>query len=112
MTTAQQKSALIKQRAQLRAKPKKSAADNKAIERLSAEIDKHCRLDFARIATQRTVKAINALRSIAKMGRVSGYIYTPEQIAQIGDALRAEIEALELAFEPKQASDKDVGFSL
>lgn len=65
---------------------------------------------FVRLAEQRTTKAINSIRGIARLAS-SNYEYTPEQAAKICEALRAEVVDLNERFSKKEAP-KAEGFKL
>lgn len=66
---------------------------------------------FVELAEKRVTKAINAVRSIAKLSNRSNYIYTQEQVDTIANALRQEVVDMHEHFADTPAADKG-GFKL
>lgn len=57
---------------------------------------------FQTLAEKRTSDAIKKIRAIGKLSRRQTYEWTPEQVQQIFDALRAEIDHAESNFQPRE----------
>jgi hypothetical protein len=61
---------------------------------------------FVELAQKRTTKAINSVRSIAKLSSTN-YVYTDEQVKKICETLRQEVVALNEAFSRKTGTTKE-----
>lgn len=81
-------------------------------EKLAAEkLAKAKAAKFVELAEKRVTKAINAVRSIAKLSNRSNYIYTDAQVAKIAEALRAEVVTMHEHFTAKPGVTRE-GFTL
>lgn len=66
---------------------------------------------FARLATSRTNKALDAIAALGGLAAKGNYEYTEEQVAKIFTALEAELSKLQTKFKNPEAV-KAEGFSL
>jgi len=80
---------------------KKEAAEQAARQKAKAE-------KFVELAEKRTTKAINAVRGISKLSNKNNYIYTPEQIDKIAEALKGEVVAMFESFNEPEKAEKEV----
>ena len=65
---------------------------------------------FMRVVKPRIVKAAKAIRLVGHCAGV-GYVYTPEQVQQIREALTTALENTLLKFETKAAADTGFDFT-
>ena len=79
-------------------KSRKQYADNEA-----GRIEKS--KDFASKRVSRVLSALRAVRNLGANKR--SYVYTPEQIAKIRDAIMAEVDAVSAAFSEKGPAKKE-----
>lgn len=57
---------------------------------------------FRTLAEKRTSDAIKKIRAIGKLSRRQTYEWTPEQVQQIFETLRSEIDSAESNFQPRE----------
>ena len=66
---------------------------------------------FVELAEKRVTKAINAIRSIAKLSNRSNYVYTEAQVTKIAEVLRVEVIEMNEHFSATPSAVK-AGFTL
>ena len=66
---------------------------------------------FVELAEKRVTKAINAIRSIAKLSNKSNYVYTSNQVTKIAEVLRVEVVEMNEHFTATTTAPK-AGFTL
>jgi hypothetical protein len=67
-----------------------------------SEIPNGKAIKFRSVAERRVSRALKSIRHIGNLSRRGSYDYTPEEVAQMFDAMRAELDATQARF----ASDK------
>ncbi len=82
---------------------KDKAAKEKAVAAKTAK--------FQELASARTTRAINCIRSISKLSNRNSYVYTDEQAVKICNALKAEVNDLHEHFSRKPGQ-KAEGFTV
>ncbi len=71
-----------------------------------AKAEKAKAAKFVELAQKRATKAINAIRSLAKLSNKGNYVYTDEQIKTLSEALRKEVIDMNDAFSKTPSEDK------
>ncbi len=66
---------------------------------------------FVELAQKRVTRAINSIRSVAKLSNRASYHFTDEQITKISEALRDEVVAMNESF-TRDPSKPKIGFTL
>lgn len=61
---------------------------------------------FVELAQKRATKAINAIRSLAKLSNKSSYVYTDAQVAALAEALKKEVVDMHDAFTKNPTAEK------
>lgn len=64
------------------------------------------RQKFIELAQKRATKAINAIRSLAKLANRGNYVYTDDQVAKLSEVLRQEVIDMNAAFSTTEAAEK------
>jgi hypothetical protein len=54
---------------------------------------------FLKLAEKRVTKALKALESVSKLSDSKNYVYTEEDVKQLLDAIKSQVEKLEQAFD-------------
>lgn len=82
-----------------------------AAQKAAAQREKARAAKFVELAEKRTTKAINAVRSIAKLSNRNNYVFTEDQVNKIAEALRGEVVSMHESFSAPEAQVKE-GFKL
>lgn len=61
---------------------------------------------FVELAQKRATKAINAIRSIAKLANKGNYVYTEAQVKALSETLRKEVVEMHDAFGKTPSAEK------
>ncbi len=61
---------------------------------------------FVELAQKRATKAINGIRSLAKLSNKSNYVYTDAQVKKLAETLRQEVVDMNAAFSTPDAAEK------
>ena len=84
-----------------------SAAQKAAAVKAAALVkDKAKAAKFVELAQKRATKAINAIRSLAKLSNKGNYKYTDEQVKILSEALRKEVVDMNDSFSKTPSADK------
>ncbi len=83
-----------------------TAATDKAAAAATAAKQKARAAKFVELAEKRVTKAINAIRSVAKLSSAN-YISTEEQVTRIAEVLREEVVAMHESFSRKGGATKE-----
>lgn len=111
MSNEDKKVKLLAERKKINAKTTPTAADNKRLAAIATELETFKADAFKRLGAMRVTKAINSMRGLQKLANKNNYLYTPEQVEKIIDALKTEVEAVHNAFNTTGGDTKE-GFSL
>lgn len=83
-----------------------TTAAEKTAAAAKAKAEKAKAAKFVELAQKRATKAINAIRSIAKLANRGNYIYSEEQVAKLSEVLRQEVIDMNAAFSTTEAAEK------
>lgn len=62
---------------------------------------------FARVVPGRVQRSLDALDKLIHCGNTTTYIYTPEQVEKIANALNNKMVEVDAAFKPRAAGEDD-----
>lgn len=63
---------------------------------------------FKRLGNMRAMKAINAIRNLARLSNRNSYEFTDEQVTKLVDALKSEVNELYKRFTATKAKKEEV----
>jgi hypothetical protein len=84
-------------------------ADRKRAKRTPAEIEKEGKERFIRVATRRVTTALKQIKLLANCAG-SGYVYLPEQVKKMLDAIQTALATTEAAFAGKSKMEDKFKF--